>query len=179
MGKDDELRPDIAAAKARLASTTGSNREIKKLETYLDEGEPVDAMISGAYGKGVGLLVLTDRRLLFIVDGMMSKTSEDFPLSKVSSVGWNGGMLLGTITIFASGNKAEIKNVHKDNGKDFVDRVRPRLADKPAAAAPAPTIVHQGPPLDLADQLSKLAALRDQGILSDDEFAAQKAKLLA
>ena len=30
-----------------------------------------------------------------------------------------------------------------------------------------------------ADEIQKLAALRDQGVISDDEFAAQKAKLLA
>ena len=30
-----------------------------------------------------------------------------------------------------------------------------------------------------ADEISKLAALRDSGALSEDEFAAQKAKLLA
>jgi hypothetical protein len=32
---------------------------------------------------------------------------------------------------------------------------------------------------DVADELAKLAALRDKGILTDTEFAAQKAKLLA
>ncbi|MFI5259919.1 MAG: SHOCT domain-containing protein [Candidatus Limnocylindrales bacterium] len=32
---------------------------------------------------------------------------------------------------------------------------------------------------DVADQLSKLAELRDRGVLTDAEFAAQKAKLLA
>lgn len=31
----------------------------------------------------------------------------------------------------------------------------------------------------LADELAKLASLRDTGILSDEEFAAQKAKLLS
>ncbi len=30
-----------------------------------------------------------------------------------------------------------------------------------------------------ADELAKLAALRDQGVLTDEEFSAQKAKLLA
>ena len=30
----------------------------------------------------------------------------------------------------------------------------------------------------MADQLSQLAALHDQGALTDDEFAAAKAKLL-
>ena len=45
------------------------------------------------------------------------------------------------------------------------------------SAPPAATLVAHPAP-DLADQLTKLAALRDQGILTDDEFAAQKAKLL-
>lgn len=30
-----------------------------------------------------------------------------------------------------------------------------------------------------ADELTKLAALRDQGVITADEFASQKAKLLA
>ena len=32
---------------------------------------------------------------------------------------------------------------------------------------------------DLADKLRKLAALRDEGILTEDEFATQKARLLS
>jgi len=39
----------------------------------------------------------------------------------------------------------------------------------PAAAAPAP---------DMIQQLKDLASLKDQGILTDEEFAAQKAKIL-
>lgn len=48
----------------------------------------------------------------------------------------------------------------------------------PAAAAPPPPPAAAAEPVDLADQLKKLAELRDQGILTDEEFAAQKAKLL-
>jgi hypothetical protein len=33
-------------------------------------------------------------------------------------------------------------------------------------------------PLSVADELPRLAALRDQGLLTDEEYAAQKAKLL-
>jgi Short C-terminal domain len=46
----------------------------------------------------------------------------------------------------------------------------------PVEAPPPP------PPAPVADpiaQLKDLAALRDQGILTDEEFAAQKAKILA
>ena len=45
-------------------------------------------------------------------------------------------------------------------------------------APPAPPAAPAGPPVDMADQLRKLATLRDEGILSEEEFAAQKAKLL-
>ncbi|MET0811492.1 MAG: SHOCT domain-containing protein [Microbacterium sp.] len=46
------------------------------------------------------------------------------------------------------------------------------------AAAPAPA-APAGGGSDLMAQLSQLAALHSQGILSDEEFAAGKAKLLA
>jgi putative oligomerization/nucleic acid binding protein len=45
-----------------------------------------------------------------------------------------------------------------------------QYAPPPAPAAPAP---------DPIQQLKELAALKDQGVLTDDEFAAQKAKILA
>lgn len=43
------------------------------------------------------------------------------------------------------------------------------------AAAPAPA----ASPVDVVGQLTQLAALRDQGVLTDAEFEAQKAKILA
>ena len=48
-------------------------------------------------------------------------------------------------------------------------------APAPAPAAPPPSAEPQP---DLADQLRKLADLRNAGILTDEEFAAQKAKLV-
>jgi hypothetical protein len=41
--------------------------------------------------------------------------------------------------------------------------------------------VHQPPPapVDVAEELQKFAALRDQGILTEEEFAVQKARILS
>jgi PH (Pleckstrin Homology) domain-containing protein/putative oligomerization/nucleic acid binding protein len=172
----DNVRPDIQAARNRMRVRFGGGREIRKLVEYLWEGETVERMTTGAYGKGTGLVVLTARRLFFIQDGVLSKTSEDFPLEKVSSVQWSSGMLMGSITIFASGNKAEIKNVQKDDGKEIVDLIRHRLTSPPpvqrAEAAPA-----EGP--DVYDQLRKLGELRDAGVLTPEEFDEKKSRLLA
>ena len=55
----------------------------------------------------------------------------------------------------------------------------------PAYAAPAPVYAAPPPPPPAPDmdaklaQLSQLGALRDQGVLSDAEFEAQKARVLA
>ena len=55
--------------------------------------------------------------------------------------------------------------------------VNPGMAAAAGAAAPPPPAAAAAP-VDVADQLRKLAGLRDEGILSDEEFAAQKARLL-
>lgn len=53
------------------------------------------------------------------------------------------------------------------------------VAQQQAAAAPPPAPAPSAAGgTDLVAELQKLGALRDQGILSDDEFAAAKAKLL-
>jgi hypothetical protein len=47
-----------------------------------------------------------------------------------------------------------------------------------AEPAPAPAPAAAAPQADPIAQLKELAALKDQGILTDEEFAAQKAKIL-
>jgi hypothetical protein len=51
---------------------------------------------------------------------------------------------------------------------------QPQYAPPPAAAPAAPGAVSD----DTVEQLQKLAGLRDQGILTEEEFDAQKKKLL-
>jgi hypothetical protein len=50
----------------------------------------------------------------------------------------------------------------------------PQAPPQPAPAAPAPSGMDS-----TIDQLKKLGELHDQGILTDEEFAAQKQRILA
>jgi hypothetical protein len=45
--------------------------------------------------------------------------------------------------------------------------------------APSPSPSPTPQPVSVADELAKLAELRDEGILTDEEFADQKARWLA
>ena len=47
-----------------------------------------------------------------------------------------------------------------------------------AQPAPPPPVAAPSAPNDMFEQLRQLAKLKDQGILTDAEFAAQKAKIL-
>jgi hypothetical protein len=174
---DAQTRPDIEAAKSKMRSKFGANRELRKLPEHLWEGETVERITSGTYGSdaGTGIVALTDRRIIFLKDGWMSKTSEDFPIEKISSVQWSSGLMLGTLTIFASGNKAEIKNMQKVDGKEMADLVRSRLSGG-AAAVPSPAPEPAGNPI--IQQIRELGELRDAGLLSEVEFEAKKAELL-
>ena len=53
------------------------------------------------------------------------------------------------------------------------------LESEPAAPAAAPAPAAGGLTDDAMARLTQLASLHEQGVLTDDEFAAQKAKLLA
>ena len=49
----------------------------------------------------------------------------------------------------------------------------------PFAASPPSQVVILPPAPSMIDQLKELGELKTQGVLTEDEFAAQKAKLLA
>jgi hypothetical protein len=55
--------------------------------------------------------------------------------------------------------------------------VKDRFSSKTHASPE--TLVTSAPQVDVTEQLHKLASLRDAGILSDEEFSAKKAELLA
>ena len=86
------------------------------------------------------------------------------------------GLLRGVArTAVIAGTATSVSNrVSRRQGNRWAEQeaaAQPQYAEPAPAAAPAPAV-------DVAGQLKELAALKDQGILTEEEFAAQKAKLL-
>jgi hypothetical protein len=86
------------------------------------------------------------------------------------------GLLRGVVrTAAVAGTATAVSNrVSRRQGQRWAQQeapadAEPTYAAPPAAAAPAP---------DPIQQLKDLAELNKQGILTDEEFAAQKAKIL-
>ncbi len=117
-------------------------------------------------------MVATDRRLIFVDKELMYGLKvEDFSYDKISSIQYETSLLLASIDIHASDNIVEIDGVGKYYAELFCEKVRDFMA-RPKEyfqAKPEPTIL---------DQLEQLGRLKENGVLSEEEFNNQKKKLL-
>jgi len=86
------------------------------------------------------------------------------------------GLLRGVArTAVVAGTATAVSNrVSRRQGERWAAQEEPQAAAPPPAAAPAPQAGGQS----TIDQLKELGELKAQGILTEEEFAAQKAKLL-
>jgi hypothetical protein len=84
-------------------------------------------------------------------------------------------VIAGTATSVS--NRVSRRQARKWSGgepQQYEEPPQQQYAPPPQQYAPPPP-----PPPDPIQQLKDLAALKDQGVLTDAEFAAQKAKILA
>lgn len=152
---------------------------------------------------GTGMVVVDDDFVSIVRTGVrarlvVGKGEKRIPLSSISGVQWKpaGLVIEGFIqftlaggnerrskfgsqsfdaakdensVVFTKGQQPAFEAVRARVEKAVADRGRPQAAA--TAAAPAAP--------DLVDQLQRLAGLRDQGVLTEAEFQAKKADLLA
>jgi hypothetical protein len=119
---------------------------------------------------------------------------EDATLSTNNAGVFNTGNFTGSSTSGATTGQVVIDNIQgphqlRDLLMPLISEARQakvmernsqyiHYATPPAAVPAASPATPAGSDLDVADQLRKLAALRDEGILTSEEFAEQKAKIL-
>lgn len=149
--------------------------ELKHIPTILSADEEVEDMVQGTYKEKQGLLIATNKRLVFMHKGLLSSSIQDFGYSKITSVEYSAGILASSIKVFASGNLEEIKQIlPKKRAQEFGENVRGRIGSD---SKPSVTVIHQNS-TSVGAELEKLASLLEKGILTPEEFQAQKQKLL-
>jgi hypothetical protein len=179
---NDDMRADIAAAWAKVSNKIGKKRDIRKLPEYLNSGETVLAITGGMVSSKNGLLVATDRRALFVAEGVIHHVFEDFPYDRITTVNSSRGPLFGKIIIHTGGAARVIEQVARAEAEAVAAIIRERVEaiarERHYPAVTSPPASNSSAPLNLAAELRELAQLRDQGILTPEEFDAQKARLL-
>ncbi|WP_306181328.1 PH domain-containing protein [Campylobacter jejuni] len=150
-----------------------SRKEIKALPDILWENEKVKKAAQGTYNLAAGLLVATDKRLIFIDKGIFSLKVETFLYDKISSIEYSTGLMFGEIVIYASGNKAKIKNMEKNETKEMAEFVRECTQNTDANNHISTTNS------DLTVELERISNLKDKGIITEEEFKTMKEKIIA
>ena len=121
-----------------------------------------------------GIFIATDQRLLFYAKKLTGYDFESFPYANISSMEMGKNLMGHYISFFSSGNSCKMKWISAGDVRAFVDTVKTQTAAVKSSAAPA----SEQPP-DPVDQLERLGKLHAAGVLTDEEFSAKKAEILA
>ena len=154
--------------------------------SILKEGEVPLQVTTGTYNRGSalfeknvsGILVATDRRIILVNESF----AKDFDYAIITSIKANRGVRFGRITIYIAGSKEEIRDVPNEQAPLFTGSVWNKVEElkkqsqAPSPPPPAPTPAPA--PTSVADELLKFSELLEKGLISQEEFDAQKAKLL-
>jgi len=156
------------------------------VQTKMQQDESVlgfmDGWIGEMMGKGKdkqhnGCFILTRKRAIFCRKGMLGDVFQAIPLDKISSVETLTRMGQRILTLHASHDELRFKTFEAadlfEQTYNQIEALRHTAAK--TAAAPVPIMVAESP----IEMLTKLAALRDAGVLTSDEFEAKKRELLA
>ena len=112
----------------------------------------------GLEGAAVGMMEAA------LANAVIKKATKQHLIETIVTLQWNSGSLV----LFMGDATPE----------DVAARLQvvvTRLKEAANSVAPAPIT---SPPIDLVSQIKELAALREQGVISEAEFAAAKAKIL-
>ena len=153
-------------------------REMKVLPQILWEDEVLEQAIKGMYENRNGVLCATNKRLVFVEKGLLTRLRvEDFPYDRITSIQYQTGLIFGSIRIFVAGNTAELSMIPKHMTKPFAEYVRARITTTSGHAALEQKTTDSS--IQKVDALERLAKLKDQGMLTEEEFQAQKKVILS
>jgi len=180
--------------------TTLHKKANVELDANLRPDETVQVIINGPSNQA---MIGTDRRVFVYKKGFMAGATfgaemTSWEYRSLVGVQIHTGMMSGTVvlqapgqtgtktSVWASGDGDPYKapnaiplNRPFDQAKAAVARLR-ELIEEAHRGGPSVASAQRGAgPGSLADELKKLAELRDAGVLSEDEFAAMKTRLLS
>ena len=165
-----------------------SKQDKKHIGTFRQDklmpDETIEAQLDGWLDKpsgqgGVikhnGQFVLTNKRACFYSKAPFEEIFETIPLSKITSVETSSLMGYRVLRLHTAHDDLEFKTLEAKALFDTLLAHLERLSNAPAGGSLAQAMSAES----IMDQIKKLGELRDAGFLTNDEFNAKKAELLA
>ncbi len=181
----DEIYAEINALPHRYVFYT--RKEIRYLPKLLNAGEHILALTSGYINTSTWLIVCTNHRVLFLHRGMIYGLHQvQMNLDRIQSIDSRSGLVFGTIRMWDGASSMHVNLILKQSVAPFVrtvqeamDRYKRELVSDIASAAMQSKNHTNAPTDNFIGELERLAKLKAEGHITDDEFAVAKAKLLA
>ena len=178
-----KIKNELENLNANLSAFTRG--EIKELPNLIPEDEKMIGITDAQFKNTLdaGVLVATDKRLLSVSKSMFGSAKiNDFPNDVIKSVSFVTDPRSPIIKVHLEERVVEFEcYMDKEDAEKFYDIIRP-IYNKPSVqqkAQPKQTATTNPiPSSEVFAQLEKLGKLRENGILTDAEFAEQKRKLL-
>lgn len=151
---------------------------------HLQNGEQIvawgEGYIGEMMGKGKdaqhnGVLIITGSRAAFYRKGLFGEVIETMPLKGITSIERKSFMGHRSLRLHTSHDALEFKTFKKEKEQALFDAIEEGRHAGAQPAAPA------APPAggDAMAALTKLGELKAAGVLTEEEFSAKKAELLA
>lgn len=147
--------------------------EVTNLIDEMRTGEHIEFMTSGNNDDRVCAIILTNQRVILKDNGIFNQSMKEIDPVSITSISTGRKMSGDSVSLTVSGSDMEISKMPPGRGTEFAERLRKHREE---AAAPAPSPASTAD--DGLDKLQKLADLHAAGVLTDEEFAAAKAKAL-
>lgn len=170
-----------------------SKKEVKKLDKYLEPGEKVHFLgrdaggqlkIDGEKRDGVTgvLTAATDRRVVFKTGKMIGGSQTSIDYRDISSVEVSFGMVQKRINLETDSKVFGIGvgQLGKDEVQDMAQFIREKMRDPKGAggATTEQTADSSEGKEDPLDKLERLGELRDNDVITEEEFQEKKQSLL-
>ena len=147
-------------------------KQIELFENSLLDGEKLLGVGASSPNPVEQIYVTNKRIIVHKIEGLFKNERIEIPLSSISSINTTVKLINAEIKILASNNKASVEKLPVDIAqelKTLIDSLLHSASSKKEVAENTS---------DVADQIKKLADLRDAGILTEEEFNAKKQQLL-
>jgi hypothetical protein len=134
----------------------------------------------GAKGTPATLFV-TSQRLIFRNPSMMGMREHFSSVNydKISSLDIEKGIFSSTLKIRAEGFAGDVDAIDKEKAEKILLYIQEKMDEATTSAIHGRPDTHpSNPQLSAADELTKIARLKEQGILSEAEFNQMKQEIL-
>jgi len=168
-----QIKKELKAAKVTNYGLL--KQEARHLHVIIEKDEHIKAAIYGLYGdsKGVqsssGMLIATDRRMIFIDKKPLFTDIDEFGYGAVLGINVNNALLFSSVTVHTANKEYKFRNVNRKCARQMKLYIESNVVEKPRNVDLTTAMVskiRQPAPVKISEKATKFLRTHDTAVLS-------------